>query len=133
VVKLPYGGRNLQETDMTGRIALALIAAALVLPGAATAQTTDQDVRCLLASNLFVKAEKDQARKQIAVFASYFYLGRVDARLSGSQLTAALKAQGAAINPQNAGPTMTACAKRLQGASLAIQTIGKQLAGPAPK
>jgi hypothetical protein len=103
-------------------------AAALVLAGApAGAQGTNEDVKCLLASNVFVKNEQDAAKRQIAVLSSYYYLGRVDARLSGAQLSAALKATAPTITAQTAGPTMTACAKRLQGATMAIQTLGKSL------
>jgi hypothetical protein len=100
----------------------------LALAGApAAAQAPNEDVKCLLASNLFVKNEQDAAKKQIAVFSSYYYLGRVDARLSGAQLSAALKATAPTITAQTAGPIMTACAKRLQGATMAIQTLGKSL------
>lgn len=107
----------------------ALIASFLATSAPAFAQPADQDVRCLLASNLFVRAEKDPARRQIAVLSSYFYLGRVDGRLPGPALTAALKAQSAAINPANAGPIMTECAKRLQSAGVAIQMLGRELSG----
>ena len=108
----------------------ALAAASLALAvsgGPAAAQGTDEDVRCLLASNLFTKAEKDPAKRQVALLSAYFYLGRVDARMSGQQIGTALKTQRAAITPQNAGPIMTACAKKLQSAGLAIQTLGKQI------
>ncbi|HEU4967992.1 hypothetical protein [Sphingomonas sp.] len=112
---------------------IAFAAAALALTNApAAAQTANDDVKCLLASNLFVKAEKDPGKHQVAVLSSYYYLGRVDARLSGTQLSAALKAQAPTINAENAGPTMTACAKRVQGAATAIQALGKSITG-APK
>lgn len=112
------------------REAFGVAALGLVLNGApAQAQATNDDVKCLLAANLFVRAEKDPAKHQIAVLSSYFYLGRVDARLSGAQLAAALKAQAPTITAQSAGPTMTACAKRLQSATMAIQTIGKSITG----
>ena len=113
---------------MNVRIVFGMAAAALVLTGApAAAQGANEDVKCLLASNLFVKNEKDAAKRQVAVFSSYYYLGRVDARLTGAQLSAALKATAPTITPQTAGPTMTACAKRLQSATMAIQTIGKSI------
>ncbi|MBS0504411.1 MAG: hypothetical protein JSS55_11540 [Proteobacteria bacterium] len=92
-----------------------------------TARAANEDVRCLLASNLFTKAEKDPAKRQVALLSSYFYLGRVDARLSGQQLAIALKAEAGTITPESAGPTMTACAKRVQGAGAAIQVLGKDL------
>lgn len=108
--------------------ALALLATA----APALAQTAQDDVKCLLASNLFVKAEKDAGRRQVAVLSSYYFLGRVDARVPGAQLAAMMKAQAATLTPQNAGPTMTQCAKRVQGAGVAIETIAKTLNPPAP-
>jgi hypothetical protein len=114
---------------MMKRSLLAGLACSLMASAPASAQTADEDVRCLLASNLFVGSEKDPAKRQVAVLSSYFYLGRVDGRLSGPQLAAALKAQSRTITAANAGPTMTGCAKRLQGAGLAIQMLGRQLNG----
>lgn len=113
---------------MDVRIILTLAGTALVLAGSpAAAQNSNEDVRCLLASNLFTKAEKDPAKRQVAVLSSYFYLGRVDGRLSGQQLAAALKAQAPTIKPESAGAIMTLCAKRLRSAGMAMQTLGKQL------
>jgi hypothetical protein len=124
---MPMNGR----VSMELRYAFAAAALALALTNApAAAQTANDDVKCLLASNLFVKAEKDPGKHQVAVLTSYYYLGRVDARLAGAQLTAALKAQAPTITADNAGPTMTACAKRVQSATMAIQTVGKSLAPP---
>jgi hypothetical protein len=117
---------------MNLRIAFAAAGLAMSLTSVpAAAQTANEDVKCLLASNLFVKAEKDPGKHQVAVLASYYYLGRVDARLSGAQLSAALKTQAPTINAENAGPTMTACAKRVQGAAVAIQALGKSIGGAA--
>lgn len=113
---------------MKTRIMVAVAGAAFAMTGnAAVAQGANEDVRCLLASNLFTKAEKDPAKRQVAVLASYFYLGRVDGQLSGQQLANALKSQAPAIKPESAGGIMTACAKRLRSAGMAIQTLGKQL------
>ncbi|MBA2920221.1 hypothetical protein GON01_00785 [Sphingomonas sp. MAH-20] len=113
------------------RDAFAAAGLALALTSApAAAQTASDDVKCLLAANLFVKAEKDPGKHQVAVLSSYYYLGRVDARLSGAQLSAALKAQAPTITAENAGPTMTSCAKRVQGSAMAIQTLGKSLTAP---
>lgn len=113
---------------MVMRFMFAAAGAALILASVpAAAQGADEDVRCLLASNLFTKAEKDPTKREIAVLSSYFYLGRVDGRLSGAQLGAAMKAQAPTITPDRAGAIMTACAKRMQGAGLAIRTLGKQL------
>lgn len=91
------------------------------------AQAADEDVRCLLASNLFVKTEQDPGKRQVALLSAYFYLGRVDGRLAGAQMSSALKAEAAQLTPQTAGPTMTACAKRVQSAGTAIQVMSKEM------
>jgi hypothetical protein len=116
---------------MKVREAFGVAAFALALTSApAAAQSPNDDVKCLLAANLFVKAEKDPGKHQIAVLSSYFYLGRVDGRRSGAQLTAAMKATAPTITADAAGPIMTACAKRVQSAAMAVQTIGKSLTAP---
>jgi hypothetical protein len=109
------------------RFSYFIAAVAAVAGLSSAARAADEDVRCLLASNLFTKAEQDPAKRQVALLSAYFYLGRVDARLNGTQLAAALKAEAKAINSAAAGATMTACAKRVQSAGAAIQVMGKDL------
>jgi len=99
----------------------------------ASAQSATDDVRCLIASNVFAGAEKDPQKKQLAVYSRFFYLGRVDARLSQDQLKAQIVALSKALNPQALGQAMTDCARRLQGKEMQMQEIGKQLAAMAPK
>lgn len=93
------------------------------------AQTVDQDVRCAVASNFFMKQEKDPGGQQIAKAASFYYLGRLDTRLSVAQLNAALMAQGRTMKTAELAPTMTNCAARLANKVKALQASG----GPAPK
>ena len=77
-----------------------------------TAKAADEDVRCLLASNLFAKAEQEPAKRQVAMLSAYFYLGRVDGRMSGRELAVALRNEAGALTSESVGPTMTACAKK---------------------
>ncbi|WP_420139722.1 hypothetical protein [Sphingomonas sp.] len=107
------------------------IAAALMAALAAPlgAQTVDQDVKCAVASNFFMKEEKDPGGQQLAKAASFYYLGRLDTRLSVQQLNAALLAQGRTMKTAELAPTMTACASRLANKVKALQVS----AGPAPK
>ncbi len=107
-----------------------LTAAALLLAtaAAASAQTTDQDVRCVLAGNAFGATEKDAARKQLALATALFFGGRVDARLSPAQMRAAVAAQGRALTTADLPATMTACAARFQAKERAMQAIGRQVA-----
>jgi hypothetical protein len=60
--------------------------AALAFAAPVAAQSVNDDVRCLLAANVFARAEKDQAKRQLSASASIFYLGRLDARISNEQL-----------------------------------------------
>lgn len=107
-----------------------LIAAAAMLaaPATAVAQTPAQDVRCLIASNIFANTEKDAAKRQAAGAARLFYLGRVDARVNGASLPGALTAEARGITAANVGATMTSCIKSMQGKMAALQTISQQVA-----
>ena len=69
-------GRMFGRVSMNVRNMRGAALIVLALAGApAAAQAPNEDVKCLLASNLFVKNEQDAAKKQIAVFSSY-YLSR---------------------------------------------------------
>lgn len=113
--------------------------AALAVAAPVAAQSVDNDVRCLLAANVFARAEKDAAKRQISMAASVFYLGRLDARISNEQLKAAVLAQAKAMPASTLGPTMTACVKRLtdKGVAMRAFTVGNPgatpPAPPAPK
>lgn len=117
------------------RIAALIIGSAAILAASvpARAQTPDQDVRCLLASNFFAKADKDPERRQVASLSVFYYLGRLDGRLSAEQMKTQLVAQAKTLNPSNAGPVMTACAKRVQEKSAALQALGQQAKKPTGK
>ncbi len=110
-------------------------AAALVLLaglGATGAQAQSVDnVRCLLASNLFANGAKDTKAKTLANAARLFYAGRVSA-LPGAQIQVALTSQQKLLTPANAGPTMTACAQNMDRALKALQAASQKLQ-PAPK
>lgn len=107
--------------------ALALAGAACIA-SPALSQTAEQDVRCLMVSNIFSQTEKEAGKRQVASAARLFYLGRVDARVSGANLKATLAAQAKTITPENAGPAMTACARSMQGKMSALQGFAQ----PAP-
>jgi len=87
------------------------------------AQTVDSDVRCLLAANVFARAEKDPAKRQISMAASVFYLGRLDARISNEQLKTAVQAQAKTMPASSLGPTMTGCVKRLTDKGVAMRAF----------
>jgi hypothetical protein len=103
--------------------AILILAALMAAP--ATAQTAEQDVRCLIVSNIFSQSEKDAAKRQVASAARLFYLGRVDARIAGPTLKNSLVAQAKGITSENAGPAMTACARSMQGKMAALQALSQ--------
>lgn len=107
-------------------LAAAFAASALGAPVAA--QAVDQDVRCWMASNVFVKSEKDAQKRQVAAISAVYYLGRIDARMSMQQLKTAVGVQSKLLKPDNLGPVMTACATRLRDKEMALRAM----AGPAP-
>jgi len=118
-------------------IGAALAGMAAAAPAMAQAQSVDGDVRCLLAANVFARAEKDPAKRQISMAASVFYLGRLDARISNEQLKTAVQAQAKTMPAASLGPTMTACVKRLTDKGVAMRAFatgpGGAVAPAAPK
>ena len=112
---------------MTGAVMGAFAVAAPV-----AAQSVDTDVRCLLAANVFARAEKDAAKRQISMAASVFYLGRLDARISNEQLKTAVQAQAKSMPASSLGPTMTACVKRLTDKGVAMRAFTAGPAGAVP-
>ncbi len=106
---------------------LGAVLGATVLAGPASAQGVDGDVRCLLLSNFFSKTEKEAPKKQMAAMTGLFYAGRVDARLSGNALKAQLIAQTKALQGQNSGQLMTACAQQVLANQRNLSAIGQQI------
>ena len=112
---------------------LAFAAAELALaPAAATAQTSEQDVKCMLVSNVFATKEADPKRRQVALLSVAFYLGRIDAKLSPAQFRAMILTVGKEPMDKNVGLVMTNCARGLQAkqgsTAQILQQIGQQQA-----
>ena len=107
---------------------MAFAATLAIFAGApADAQATN-DVKCLMASNLFSKAAKDPKARALGDAGKYFYLGRITGRLTEQQVRAQMIAQTKAITAANAGSVMTACAKQMEGGAAMVERVGKQLA-----
>ena len=111
----------------TRLIAGLMLATAAATPALGQGQATN-DVRCLMASNLFAKASKDPKARKVADASKLFYLGRVTARLSEQQVRAQIVAQTKTITRANAGNVMNACARRMQSGAAMVERVGKQLA-----
>ena len=105
------------------------VVAVLVLASASTpakAQATN-DVRCLMASNLFAKGAQDPKARKFAESAKFFYLGRISGRLTEQQVRVQMLAQKKTITPANVGNVMTACARQMQSGAAMVDRVGKRL------
>jgi hypothetical protein len=105
----------------------AIILGASIIPTPASAQAVN-DVKCLLASNLFSKAAKDPKARTAADASKLYYLGRIHGRLNATQLKAELLAQQKGISPKNAGAIMNGCARQMESGIKMIQGVTQQLA-----
>ena len=101
--------------------------------GTAGAQTVETDVRCVTVSKFFANIEKDPAKKQLAFASAFFFLGRIDARLSPDQLKTQIALPGATIKKTEAGELMTFCAKKLKSSEQSLMNMGHAPPSPFPK
>ena len=67
------------------------------------------DIQCILVSNAFVKAGKDQTVKRVAERNLHFYFGRIDGRLNDAQLRAEFLRQQKSISQASASKMMHTC------------------------
>jgi hypothetical protein len=104
----------------------AALLAAVLIPAPASAQSGN-DVKCLLASNLFSKAAKETKERTAAEASKLYYLGRIHGRLNATQLKAELLAQQKAINSKNAAAIMNGCARQMGAGIKMIQGVTQQL------
>ena len=104
----------------------AIILAASVIASPASAQAGN-DVKCLLASNLFAKAAKDPKTRTAAEASKLYYLGRIHGRLNAAQLKAELLAQQKSISAKSASTIMNGCARQMESGIKMVQTVTQQL------
>jgi hypothetical protein len=83
-------------------------------------------INCLIASNVFAQRETDANKRDVAKQTLYFYLGRLDPRMTASQLGAALKRASDSLKGASAAPLMNACLHELQTKSEVLQMAGQQ-------
>ena len=108
-------------------VAGSAVLAALLAAASASAQAGN-DVKCLLASNLFAKAAKDPKTRTAAEASKLYYLGRIHGRLNAAQLKAELLAQQKAISAKTAGAIMNGCARQMGSGIKMIQSVTQQVA-----
>ncbi|HWI85257.1 MAG TPA: hypothetical protein VNT42_02885 [Sphingomonas sp.] len=102
---------------------LAAVCALVAVCAPAAAQSADQDVRCSMVASIFAKMEKDPPKRQTAAVIYYFYLGRVDARMSVAQLKSALIAQGKLMKQAEIPTVMNGCVAQLRNKELALRAL----------
>ena len=102
-------------------------ALALATSAPAAAQATN-DVRCLMASNFFSRAAKDEKGRKAAEANKFYYLGRLSTHLNQQQVRTQMIAEGKALNPNNAGKIMDACAAQMRTSAAQVEAVGKQVA-----
>ena len=109
---------------------IALAASMLASGGAATAQTAS-DLQCIVVSNAFAGAAKEDNAQKIAEASVYFYLGRISNSMTGPQLKALLDAQVKTLTAQTAPGVMNNCASAIQTKVNLLQSISGAPAKPA--
>jgi len=113
-------------------LSILAIAGAMIAAGPAMAQGANQNMQCLMVANVFSSQEKDPQKKQVAIGAAFFYLGRLNEQITPAQLKALILAQSKALTPQTAGPLMNACIKEIGVKQGMMQTAGKELQAAQP-
>jgi hypothetical protein len=120
-------GRVDQEICVMKFAAISIGLATAVLTATPAQAQANNDVRCLLASNLFAKAAKEPKARTAAEAGKLYYLGRIHGRLSPQQLKAELVTQQKTITQKNAGDVMNGCARQMDNGIKMIQSVTQQL------
>jgi len=102
-------------------------AVALSALGTPVSAQVGNDVKCLLASNLFANAAKDPKARASAEASRFFYLGRIYGRLDAAQLKTQVLAQQKSITKSNAGQVMNGCARQMAAGVKMVQTVTQDL------
>ena len=112
---------------MTKALPLALAAALLAAAGPASAQTAG-DIRCIVVSNAFATAAKDENQKKAAESALYFYLGRIGDGMAPTRLKALLDTETKALSDKTAGAEMDKCVTAIQAKIKMMQDLAPSAA-----
>lgn len=92
----------------------------------ASAQTSDDDVRCLMVSAAYSRGAKTEDARRASAMTGAFFLGRLTSRMNATALSAAIKAQGKGLSAAKAEPIMRACIARAAAAEKQMATAAKQ-------
>jgi hypothetical protein len=107
-------------------------------PGVVALNPVTSDVRCLLAMLAYANLSKENP--QAAQFGVYFFVGRINARAPGLDLTAAVKAQAPTMGApqllaelQRCGPIVNTAGQGFQAAVNSLRPPGAPAASATPK
>jgi hypothetical protein len=103
--------------------------AAAAQPAAAPVSAVNADVRCLLT---MVALGHDKQRQQAAVIGSYFFMGRISARVSKFDLMSAAKAQAPTLGPAELTAEFKRCAPMVASAEGALKATFSPPAAARP-
>jgi hypothetical protein len=110
-----------------------VLAAGLLMSGAAASAQSATDARCILLSSAFAKQNQDANAQKLADAAFYFYLGRISPQASAAQLKALFDQQAKTLTDATAGGLMNACAKEFEAKVTLINGLGSPPPTTAPK
>lgn len=110
------------------RSVASILIAGLLLMEPAHAQSSSDDVRCLVVSTVVnVEAKSEQIRNTAALTVA-FYLGRIDERIQPQKLAALVKAQKS-VPRSSAISIFKACAARAEDANIRMKNAIRQNLG----
>lgn len=98
-----------------------------VTPRATLPAPAASTFNCIVASNVFTQRLTNPNAKALAERTLYFYLGRLDARVTPQQLKDGLKRSASSLVGANGGLLMNACAHELQEKARMVQSAAQQL------
>lgn len=102
--------------------ALVMIAAgASSLGSIPTLAISSDDVKCLVLSSAFGAKGSTEEAKKVAQSAAFFYMGRIDGRLTDAQIRTAVALEQKALKAASAGVAMKACAKKMHDSAQKLQ------------
>lgn len=107
-----------------------MILASALLPSPAAAQSIDEDIRCMVLSNVFAKGAKDAVPREAAANSLLYYLGRVAARVPATELKSRYLAQVGALQGQALDLLMNSCFKQFRAQERAITSMSQEAAAP---
>ena len=100
---------------------LAVSVAGALCAAPLAAQTIQEETRCLIVSNVFLKAAKDEQARRAAAMSAGYYIGRLSQRPQTPALKAALATPPAGLTNANAGAVMNACVARVSQSETALR------------